>query len=113
MLDVIKNAWSSLPKLHVVKSESFVITHDFYRAKVLSVNKKQVEIYKIDFGDCTDSYWTSLDNLRPMPHFVAEFPQFCILCSMHRPTNDLAEKWTLASAEAFAETYADHSLILT
>ena len=113
MVTKIKQAYISLSELHSIKTGSFVITQDYFRAKVISIKKKQVELYKIDFADCTASYWTSLKNLRPMSPSIAEFPRFCILCTLHRPSNDMSQKWTMNSAEEFTETYAHDSLILT
>ena len=112
MVSLIEESYDSLPVSHLVKAGNFVITNKFFRAKVLSVNKKQIEIFRIDYEDSTASYWTSLEKVRPMTPAIAAYPEFCILCKMHRPASEASKKWSSESAKEFSEVYALSHLVI-
>ena len=109
---LIQKSFKSSSVSHLLKTGSYVITNDYFRAKILSINKQQIEIYKIDFEDCTASYWTTLEDVRPMSQEIASFPEFCVCCNMHRPAKEAAENWSSSSAEEFLKVYANTELLV-
>ena len=112
MLSLIKKAYFETPVSRMLKTGGYVITDDFFRAKVVSISKKQIEIYRIDHEDCTASYWTSMEKVRPMTSLIASYPEFCILCKMHRPSHNASTKWSPESAVEFSDAYANSPLVL-
>ena len=110
---LIKDTFPNLPISTSLNTDSYVITEDGFRARVLSVNKKSIELYRIDLEDSTASYWTHIDQVRPLSSEIAKFSEFCVRCRMYRPSGTVASSWTTESAEEFANSYANAPLVLT